>query len=128
MISIASDIEGDRVMTKQLSRIELQTRMQANPNLVLVEALPEKYYLDWHLPGARQLPHDQVKTLAASVVPEKDAEIVVYCASATCRNSHVAASALIALGYRDVAVYPGGKQDWSEAGLPIEHGAAVALA
>jgi len=26
----------------------------------------------------------------------------------------------VALGYANVAVYPGGKQDWSGAGFPVE--------
>jgi rhodanese-related sulfurtransferase len=108
------------IMAKQITRIELQARIAVNPGVVLLEALPEKYFNDWHLPGARHFPHDQVKQLAAEVVPNKDAEIVVYCASATCQNSHIAANQLTALGYANVAVYAGGKKDWSEAGLPIE--------
>lgn len=112
-------------MSKLVNRNELLSRIAANPGLVLVEALPEKYYRDWHLPGARHMPHDQVRALAASVLPEKTAEIVVYCASATCQNSHIAAQALTQLGYANVAVYAGGKQDWSEAGLSVERSALV---
>jgi rhodanese-related sulfurtransferase len=82
--------------------------------LVLLEALPEKYYNDWHLPGARHFPHDQARTLAPSVVPDKAAEIVVYCASRTCQNSHIAANVLNQIGYGNVAVYAGGKEDWKE--------------
>ena len=99
------------------TRLELQGRLDANPNLVLLEALPEQYFNDWHLPGARHFPHDQARALAASAVPDKSAEIVVYCASKTCQNSHIAAKQLASLGYGNVAVYSGGKQDWSEAAL-----------
>jgi rhodanese-related sulfurtransferase len=115
-------------MAKQVNRSELQARIQSNPSLTLVEALPEKYYQDWHLPRAKHLPHDQVKTLAPSLLPEKSAEIVVYCASQTCQNSHIAANQLTAMGYGNVSVYPGGKKDWSEAGMPIERGAAALTA
>ncbi len=112
-------------MTKQLSHSELQARLQANPDLILVEALPEKYYLDWHLPGARHLPHDEVKTRAATVLPDQAAEIIVYCAGSTCQNSHIAANQLTALGYQNVAVYPGGKKEWSEAGMSLERAVAA---
>ena len=57
------------------------------------------------------------------MLPDMGAEIVVYCASSTCQNSHIAARTLQSLGYRDVAVYAGGKQDWSEAGLALEQAA-----
>jgi len=107
-------------MLKIIDRLQLNTRLAAQPRPILVEALPRKYYDDWHLPGARHLPHDQVRQLAATVLPDQQAEIVVYCASDTCQNSHVAARVLQQVGYTNVAVYAGGKQDWSAAGLPIE--------
>jgi rhodanese-related sulfurtransferase len=113
-------------MTTQLTRAELQTRIAANPAIILVEALPEKYYRERHLPGALHLPHDQVKELAAGLLPDKQAEIVTYCASATCQNSHIAAKLLWQMGYANVSVYVGGKQDWIEAGLLLESDLATA--
>ena len=113
-------------MTKTIDREELRRRLAGTNPPVLAEALPEKYYRDWHLPGARHLPHDEVDRLAAAVLPDKTAEIVVYCASRSCQNSHVAAAKLAQMGYGNVAVYAGGKQDWSEAGLEVERGEAVA--
>ena len=102
---------------KQIDRSTLRTKLG---RATLVEALPEKYYREGHLPGAKHLPHDQVRLLAPAVLPDNDAEIVVYCASSTCQNSHIAAQVLEQLGYTHVAVYAGGKQDWQEAGLALE--------
>ena len=102
-------------MNKIITRSELQARLAANPGLVLLEALPEKYYKDWHLPGAKHFPHDRARALAPSVAPDKSAEVVVYCASRTCQNSHIAANVLQQIGYGNVAVYAGGKEDWKEA-------------
>lgn len=113
-------------MTKQIELAELRARLGDGERPVLVEALPEKYYADWHLPGARHLPHDAVGALAGTVLPDKDAAIVVYCASRSCRNSHIAAQQLESMGYRNVAVYGGGKQEWSDAGLPVERGLSAA--
>lgn len=113
-------------MSKVITRDELVERINGAPELILVEALPEKYYRDWHLPRARHLPHDEVRRLAATVLPDKSAEIVVYCASETCQNSHIAANQLIGMGYKNVSVYAGGKRDWSEATLPVEHSTVAA--
>lgn len=107
---------------KLIDRNALQARLG---RATLVEALPEKYWRDWRLPGARNLPHDRVRELAAAVLPDKDAPVVVYCANAACQNSHIAAKVLSQLGYADVAVYAGGKQDWEESGLPVERGEPV---
>jgi rhodanese-related sulfurtransferase len=108
---------------KMIDRNALQQKLNG---VTLVEALPEKYWRDWHLPGAKHLPHDQVPQLAPSVLPDKNAEIVVYCASATCQNSSIAARMLEQHGYTNVAVYAGGKQDWQDAGLPVERERNVA--
>ena len=112
-------------MLKIIDRDELRRKLAgANPP-VLAEALPEKYFRDWHLPGARHLPHDEVTRLAATVLPNKSAEIVVYCANRSCQNSHIAAAKLAQMGYENVTVYAGGKQDWSEAGLAVERSEAL---
>ena len=114
-------------MNRLISREELRTRLSSASRPVLVEALPEKYYAANHLPGALHLPHDKVDTLAAGTLPEKSAEIVVYCANRQCQNSHIAAHRLSVMGYTNVSVYAGGKQDWEEAGLPFESTAETAV-
>lgn len=115
-------------MTRTISREDLNARIAAGRPVVLVEALPENYYLKEHLPGAINMPHDRTRELAPRVIPDKGAEIVTYCASATCQNSHIAAETLSAMGYTNVSVYVGGKQDWLAAGLPVEKGRPEAAA
>jgi rhodanese-related sulfurtransferase len=110
-------------MFRHIERQEIQQHLQAKTAMTLVEALPEKYYRDGHLPGAINLPHDQVRERAAQVLPDKAAFIVVYCANTPCQNSVIAARTLDALGYTNVAEYVEGKQDWVEAGLTLEKAA-----
>ncbi len=109
-------------MVSTITRDELQAKLERKEKLILVEALPETYYLDQHLPGAINIPHDQVDALAPALLPDKAAQIVVYCANGPCRNSGIAARRLAGLGYTDVRDYHEGKQDWLEAGLPVERG------
>ncbi len=107
-------------MTRTVSRAALREKLEGERKPLLIEALPANYFRQGHLPGAINVPHDAIETLAPKVLPEKDAEIVVYCASATCKNSNIAAQRLAALGYSNVAVYWGGKADWKDGGLPLE--------
>jgi rhodanese-related sulfurtransferase len=107
-------------MTRTISRQDLHAKLKTKQPLVLIEALPERYYLEGHLPSALHLPHDRVRELAPGLLPDKAAAIVTYCASATCQNSHIAADILRAIGYSNVSVYAGGKQDWVEAGLALD--------
>ncbi len=87
---------------------------------MLVEALPEKYFQEGHLPGAININYDEVQAKAAQLPLDKESDIVVYCASATCTNSDKAAAQLTVLGYRNVSVFKGGKADWVEGGLSLE--------
>ena len=115
-------------MIGRITRSELQAKLGARERVILAEALPPRYFLDQHLPGAVNLPHDQVDALAPALLSDKQDEIVVYCANSACRNSHIAAARLEKLGYARVSVYHEGKQDWVEAGLAVETGPAASQA
>ena len=54
-----------------------------DPSLTIVDARYRDVYLDEHLPRAINLPVAEVDELAANLLPNKDAEIAVYCASFT---------------------------------------------
>jgi len=105
---------------------ELLRRIDANPDLILVEALPSEYYRHSHLPGAINIPHDAVDALAPVLLPDTEAEIVVYCANGPCKNSGIATARLAELGYANVRDYHEGKAEWIAAGLPVEGKARVA--
>jgi rhodanese-related sulfurtransferase len=66
-----------------ISRDELKRKIDNKDNFILVETLAPEYYNHTHLPGAINLPPDRVRELASTVLPEKTADIVVYCARFT---------------------------------------------
>ena len=108
-------------MTTLISRAELKARIDAG-SVVPVDALPESYYVQQHLPGALNLVAEDVEVRAATLLPDKNTAIVTYCSNAACPNSGQVAAKLESLGYRNVRKYADGIQDWVEAGLPTESG------
>jgi rhodanese-related sulfurtransferase len=70
-------------MEQTISRDELKRKIDLKEKFILVETLSAATYHHAHLPGAINLPPDQVKQLAPTLLPDKNAEIVVYCASPT---------------------------------------------
>jgi len=70
-------------MISTISRDELKTKIERRDNFLLVETLPRTAYQHAHLPGAINLPPDQVQQLAPALLPDKAADIVVYCAKPT---------------------------------------------
>ena len=74
---------GETTMVPTISRDELKRKIDLKDHFLLVETLPATSYDHAHLPGAINLPPDQIETLAPQLLPDKHAEIVVYCASPT---------------------------------------------
>jgi len=108
-------------MVIPITRDEVKARIDAG-DVVVLEALPTLYYEDAHLPGALNLPHDEVDSLATELVPDKAANIIVYCSNGPCPNSGIASRRLDQLGYLNVFEYELGKEDWVKAGFPVEKG------
>lgn len=102
-----------------ISREELKAKIDRGESFVLVDALSANHYKSSHLPGAINLPYEFVDE-AESLLPKKDAEIVVYCMNLDCEASTEEARELEGMGYRNVRHYAEGKQDWIRAGLPIQ--------
>jgi rhodanese-related sulfurtransferase len=105
-------------MSEPITRGEVEAAIA--DAVTIVEALPAPYFEDGHLPGAANLPHDSDDRTISAVLPDRNRTVVVYCANRACANSGVLGRRLDQLGYADVRVYEGGKEDWLEAGLALE--------
>ena len=105
-----------------VSRESLWQKIESSEEFVLVDALSPMSYAASHLPGAISMPPEWVDVRAPRLIPDRDAEVIVYCASSTCDSSVTVANRLLELGYRDVRHYAEGKRDWVAAGLPLEGG------
>jgi rhodanese-related sulfurtransferase len=105
-----------------ISRESLWQKISDGEEFVLVDALAPIAFAAARLPRSVNIPPHAVDELAARRIPDFDTEVVVYCANPTCESSVEVAERLLELGYRNVLHYPGGKQEWREAGLPLEGG------
>ena len=107
-------------MSDVISRADLKARLDRGDHIVLVDTLPETAYRKSHLPGAINIPSDDILADAPERIPDHDAEIVVYCGNGPCKRSSLSADRLRTLGYRRVYDYHEGKADWITAGFPVE--------
>jgi rhodanese-related sulfurtransferase len=109
----------------EISREALWSKIERGDELVIVDALAPVSFAASHLPGAINIPPQVVDERAPRRIPDRDTEIVVYCANPTCHASVTVAERLLELGYSNVSHYAGGKSEWAEAGLPLEGGRAA---
>jgi sulfur-carrier protein adenylyltransferase/sulfurtransferase len=70
------------------------------------------------VPGAAHLSRAHFESRVEDVLPDKDAEVVVYCATGV--RSVFAAKTLEELGYENVSSMAGGFSRWRALGLPFE--------
>ncbi len=111
-------------MANNVSREELEQAIGAG-EVTVVETLRDEHFQQGHLPGAIHIHFEAIEEKAPQLLPDKDAAIVTYCSDTACRNSELAATQLTAMGYSNVHKYAEGKEDWQDAGLPLEQPAAA---
>ena len=66
----------------QISRQELIARLH-DPSLTIVNVLAREAWKAQRIPGSLSLPVADIASRAAMVLPDKNADIAVYCASPT---------------------------------------------
>jgi hypothetical protein len=68
-------------MESTISTEDLKAKLDRKDPVKVVETLAPERYREAHLPGALNIPPEQIKELAPQLLPNKDAEIVTYCTS-----------------------------------------------
>lgn len=99
-----------------VSREELVGRLR-DASVTLLDVRPEDEFALGHLPGALNVPLDELERRLAEL--PKDREIVAYCRGPYCVLSFEAVAALRAKGYR-IRRLEDGFPEWKAAGLEVE--------
>lgn len=86
-----------------------------------MDTLPADTFAKGHLPAAINIVSDDILEEAPRRLPDRQATIVVYCASEDCKRAGCAAERLTRLGYTAVYHYVGGKRAWKAEGLLLEY-------
>ena len=90
---------------------EAERRLATNPAAVVLDVREADEHDQGALPGAVHIPRGCLESQVESKVPDREAELVVYCAGGT--RSAFAADTLQQLGYTNVVSMAGGFRDWA---------------
>ena len=102
-----ANAEGYQKITPQQAKARM-----AEPGVIVLDVRMQQEYDAGHIANAVLLPLPLIEAGDAAVakaLPDKDAEILVYCRSG--RRSAIAVNALINMGYTNVLDF-GGINDW----------------
>lgn len=91
---------------------------RSDPSLVVLDVRSPAEFAEGHVPGARNLAHDQIEARVAELADAKEKDVVVYCRSG--RRSQVALATLGARGFTRLAHLEGDYLAWSAANRPTE--------
>ena len=99
---------------------ELAEMKEDEEDLVIVDVLGEEYYEKEHVPGAINIPFEEIASEALQRF-DKDQHIVVYCKNKACTASPAAAEKLTDLGFEHVYDFDLGLQGWKDSGRDVEN-------
>jgi len=102
----------------------LERQARGDTSLFVLDVRTPKEYAAGHVPGAVNVPYDQVAAQLAEIPKDKD--VVLYCHSG--RRAGLAAEVLEANGYTKLEHLQGDMQAWVQDGRPVEGGDATAPA
>src|ERR1043165_2966503 len=108
--------EGPEVQPDQVKGVLESGANGRRPVLVDVRETDE--YRAGHLPGALHLPRGFLELQAEGKLPQREAEIIAYCAGGT--RSLLAADTLRKMGYQKVKSMAGGFTRWKQNGFPFD--------
>lgn len=113
---------GSSICTAQeadISQVELMQRIKANHAGLILDVRSPQEYAEGHIPGAINIPHNQLGSRLAEIGSHKNKEIVLYCGNGG--RVVTAANTLRAAGFSKLLHLDGDMNGWSSNGaLPVK--------
>jgi phage shock protein E len=102
---------------KPITADELIARQHAkDAKLVVLDVRTPEEFAEGHVPGAVNVPHDQVEARLGELQSLRDKDVVLYCRSG--RRAGMAAETLQKAGFTRLQHLEGDMQGWTAAGRP----------
>ena len=90
---------------RRISMEEAVKMMKDEKNYIILDVRRPDEYVEGHIPGAINVPNEEIGTSEIAELPQKSQLILVYCRSG--RRSKEAAEKLAVLGYTNVIEFGG---------------------
>lgn len=104
-----SQATGSAAKYHKMTAKEAKAVMDGDEDYILLDVRTSAEYEESHIEGAILIPNNEIAAQAESVLPDKDATILVYCRSGN--RSSRAAKELVSMGYTEVYDF-GGIMSW----------------
>jgi len=109
LLSACSAPSSSKDGYRQISMDEAVKMMRDEKDYIILDVRRPDEYAAGHIPGAINVPNEDIGTAEIAELPDKSQRILVYCRSG--RRSKEASAKLVKLGYTNVVEF-GGIQDY----------------
>ena len=113
-------VNAARKRVKECGIADVRARLDRGERFHFVDVREDREFCIDRAAGARHIGRGVLERDVETLIPEKDAPIVLYCGGGY--RSALAADNLQQMGYTNVVSMDGGIRAWREAGYPIETG------
>ncbi len=113
-------VEQVKQRIKECSIAEVKAKLDRGEPFHLIDVREDHEFAKDHAGGARHLGRGILERDIETVIPDKQAEIILYCGGGF--RSALATDSLQQMGYSNVRSMEGGIRAWREAGYPLEQG------
>jgi rhodanese-related sulfurtransferase len=113
-------VEEAKKKIKECTVADVKTKLDRRELFHFIDVREDNEFAVDHAKGAQHLGRGILERDIETVIPNKQAEIVLYCGGGY--RSALAADNLRRMGYSNVTSMDGGIRAWREAGYPIEKG------
>jgi rhodanese-related sulfurtransferase len=113
-------VEDARRRIRECTVGDVKMKLDRGERFHFIDVREDNEFAVDHAKGALHLGRGILERDIETVIPDKHAEIVLYCGGGY--RSALAAQNLKKMGYANVASMDGGIRAWREAGYPIEKG------
>jgi phage shock protein E len=120
----AAAAPAEAASVPRISQADLLAHLaKQDSGLVVLDVRTPEEFAAGHVPGARNVSHDQIATRLAELSALKDKQVVLYCRSG--RRSALAGDTLQRAGFDKLLHLEGDWQAWEAAQLPVERETAL---
>jgi len=111
-------LQGIKKEIDEVSVDQVKKGLEDGSDSVLIDVREQNEYVQGYIGGAKWIPRGFLEIRVEDAIPNRDAEVVLYCAGGT--RSALAARSLRELGYTNVKSMAGGFGAWKRSGFEFD--------
>lgn len=102
----------------EVSPADAKAKIDSDASVIVLDVREPDEFKKGHIPKATNIPRGLLEFKVAKEIPNKDAQILVYCKSGG--RACLACSTLLEMGYKNAKSIAGGWKAWLGAGYAVE--------